>query len=116
MATVAAPPPDVAAQRSLPSWLSNAIAQGGALLLAMLIALALGGVIILLYGENPLEVYGAILSFSFTRKDGLASNWIVALHEDASGTLWIGTNGEGVSRFRDGRTNHTGLPFSTMGV
>ena len=72
MATVAAPPPDVAAQRSLPSWLSNAIAQGGALLLAMLIALALGGVIILLYGENPLEVYGAILSFSFTRKDGLA--------------------------------------------
>jgi simple sugar transport system permease protein len=72
MATVATPPAEVAAPRALPGWLSNALAQGGALLLAMLIALALGAVIILLYGEQPLAVYGAILEFSFTKKDGFA--------------------------------------------
>jgi len=72
MATVATPPPEIAAPRSLPLWLSNAIAQGSALLLAMVIALGLGSIIILLYGENPLEVYGTIVSFSFARKDGLA--------------------------------------------
>jgi len=38
-----------------------------------------------------------------TRKDGLASNWIVALYEDRTGTLWIGTNGEGISRLRNGK-------------
>ena len=38
-----------------------------------------------------------------TRDDGLLSNWVMSLHEDAAGTLWIGTNGEGLNRLRDGR-------------
>ena len=38
-----------------------------------------------------------------TRKDGLLSNWILALHEDAEGTLWIGTNAEGLNRLRNGK-------------
>jgi diguanylate cyclase (GGDEF)-like protein len=38
-----------------------------------------------------------------TRREGLSSNWIVALHEQPAGTLWIGTNGEGVNRLKDGR-------------
>ena len=38
-----------------------------------------------------------------TKEDGLLSNWILSLHEDADGTLWIGTNGEGLNRLRGGR-------------
>lgn len=38
-----------------------------------------------------------------TRKDGLISNWIMSLYEDADGVLWIGTNGEGLNRLKDGR-------------
>jgi diguanylate cyclase (GGDEF)-like protein len=40
---------------------------------------------------------------TLTRKDGLLSNWIMHLHEDSSGTIWIATNGEGINRMRDGR-------------
>ncbi|MFZ2493462.1 MAG: two-component regulator propeller domain-containing protein [Thermoanaerobaculia bacterium] len=40
---------------------------------------------------------------SFTRKDGLVSNWVMSLHEDEAGSLWIGTNGEGLNRLRNGR-------------
>lgn len=39
---------------------------------------------------------------TFTTKDGLANNKVVAICEDREGTLWFGTNGGGVSRFRDG--------------
>jgi diguanylate cyclase (GGDEF)-like protein len=40
---------------------------------------------------------------TFTRKEGLVSNWILALYEDASGAIWVGTNGEGMNRIKDGR-------------
>ncbi len=35
---------------------------------------------------------------TLTVKDGLVSNWIMALYEDAQSSLWIGTNGEGMNR------------------
>lgn len=38
-----------------------------------------------------------------TRQDGLLSNWVMSLYEDAEGALWIGTNGEGLNRLRDGK-------------
>lgn len=38
---------------------------------------------------------------SFTRKEGMVSNWVLALYEDASGALWVGTNGEGMNRFKN---------------
>ncbi|MGA7614798.1 MAG: diguanylate cyclase, partial [Thermoanaerobaculia bacterium] len=37
------------------------------------------------------------------RADGLLSNWIMSLYEDADGALWIGTNGEGLNRLKNGR-------------
>jgi simple sugar transport system permease protein len=77
MASVAAPPV-VAAPRALPGWLTNGLAQIGALLLAFVIALALGAVIVVLYGENPLDVYAAIFKFSFTITDGPAYVMAVA--------------------------------------
>jgi simple sugar transport system permease protein len=54
-----------AALRERPSWLEPLIVQAAALLLALLISLAIGAVIIILYGENPIDVYSAILEFAF---------------------------------------------------
>jgi simple sugar transport system permease protein len=59
-----------AASTSLPStrrppWLESLTGQGLALLSAFGIAVAVGSLIIILYGENPLTVYGAMLQFAF---------------------------------------------------
>ena len=71
MATVAPlPPRDAVAER--PEWLDRALGEAWAIGIAALIALVAGAVIIIGYGENPLDVYGAILRFSFTEPDGLA--------------------------------------------
>lgn len=53
-------------------------------------------------GEGLFSYRGGVFT-TLTRKDGLLSNWIMDLHEDAAGSLWIGTNGEGLNRLRDGR-------------
>lgn len=63
---------EVIAPKARPEWLETAVGQLGGLAIALLIAVGLGAVIIVLYGENPLNIYGAILSFSFTAKDGPA--------------------------------------------
>jgi simple sugar transport system permease protein len=51
--------------RERPPWLESLVGQGLALVIAFLIAVAIGSVIVVLYGENPLTVYGAILRFAF---------------------------------------------------
>jgi general nucleoside transport system permease protein len=51
--------------RSRPPWLDAFVGQGLALLFAFAIAVAVGSLIIILYGENPFTVYGAMLSFGF---------------------------------------------------
>ena len=73
MATAAAqvPPPLTEASRARPAWLESLVGQVLALLAALAIALAIGAVIVLLYGESPLAVYGAILRYSFVETDGL---------------------------------------------
>lgn len=53
------------APRALPPWLESAVGQGLALLAAFAIAIGVGSLIIILYGESPLAVYGAMLSFAF---------------------------------------------------
>jgi signal transduction histidine kinase len=40
---------------------------------------------------------------SYTAAEGLAGNQVRTIHEDADGTLWIGTYDDGLSRFRDGK-------------
>src|SRR5207244_7389852 len=40
---------------------------------------------------------------TYTTKNGLAVDDVRAIHEDHRGTLWIGTYGGGINRFRDGR-------------
>jgi len=54
-----------ARDRGRPTWLDGLGGQLLALLAAMGIALLLGSLITIAYGENPLEVYGAIAKFSF---------------------------------------------------
>ena len=39
---------------------------------------------------------------TYTTLDGLAENWVCAIHGDPDGTMWFGTNGGGVSRY-DGK-------------
>lgn len=39
---------------------------------------------------------------NFTEHDGLSNNRVWALHEDAGGTIWIGTE-NGLTRYREGR-------------
>ncbi len=47
-------------------------------------------------------------SKTFTENEGLAGNHIRTIHEDASGTLWIGTYDGGLSCFAGGKfTNYT---------
>jgi simple sugar transport system permease protein len=48
-----------------PAWLDAAIVQGVALLVALGVALVAGALIAVGYGANPLDVYGAILEYSF---------------------------------------------------
>ena len=40
---------------------------------------------------------------SFTKRNGLASDLILALHQDSTGALWVGTAGGGLSRYKAGR-------------
>ena len=40
---------------------------------------------------------------TFTRKDGLANEYVFAIGVDPSGWVWFGTNGGGTSRWKDGQ-------------
>ena len=51
--------------RTRPPWLDSLMGQALALLAAFGIAIAVGSLIIVLYGENPVTVYGAMLQFAF---------------------------------------------------
>jgi simple sugar transport system permease protein len=67
----------VPAPRSRPDWVESVVGQGLALLSAFVIAIAVGSLIVVLYGENPLTVYGAILSFGF--KDATSIGTILSI-------------------------------------
>jgi signal transduction histidine kinase len=40
---------------------------------------------------------------TLTSKDGLSADVVISLFEDQEGTLWIGTNGGGLNRLKDGQ-------------
>jgi len=60
-----------AASRAGSDRLERFVGQALALLLSMVIALALGSILIVGYGENPIEVYAAILDGSVGSVDGI---------------------------------------------
>jgi len=57
-------------RRERPEWLETFGGQVAALIGALLIAMAIGSIIIVLYGESPITVYSAILEGSFGDKNG----------------------------------------------
>lgn len=70
-------------------------------------------------GLTRLPLQGDTLqAASYTQRDGLASDSVYAVYRAEDGTVWAGTLGEGLSRFRDGkwRTFDTrdGLPSKTI--
>ena len=48
------------------------------------------------------RIVGATVT-SFTRRNGLGSDFVLALYQDSTGSLWVGTAGGGLSRYKGGR-------------
>jgi ABC-type uncharacterized transport system permease subunit len=61
---------DVGDVRVRPQWVETAVAQALALGAALGIAILAGAIIIIAYGESPLQVYGAILEYAFGSVSG----------------------------------------------
>ena len=61
----------IAAPRARPAWLESLVGQMLALLASFVIALLAGSLLILAYGENPIEVYRSILDASLGSPDGI---------------------------------------------
>jgi simple sugar transport system permease protein len=59
------------AVRSRPAWIEGLVGQLLALLASLAIALLAGSLLIVAYGENPLEVYSSILDASMGSADGI---------------------------------------------
>lgn len=53
-------------------------------------------------GVHEVDVTSGRLRRTFTRKDGLANEYVFAVGIDHDGYKWFGTNAGGVSRYRDG--------------
>jgi ABC-type uncharacterized transport system permease subunit len=61
----------VAAPAARPAWLENFVGQFLALIASFAIALLLGSLLIVAYGENPIEVYRSIFDASLGSTDGI---------------------------------------------
>ena len=55
----------VVPRRERAPWVEAVVGQGLALVVAFAIAVAIGSLIVVLYGESPVAVYGAMLRFAF---------------------------------------------------
>ncbi len=53
-------------------------------------------------GVHEIDLATAGVRNTFTRKDGLANEYVFAVGVDRDGYKWFGTNAGGVSRYRDG--------------
>ena len=54
-------------------------------------------------GVHEVDLGSGKLRNTFTRKEGLANEYVFAVGIDRSGQKWFGTNAGGVSRYKDGR-------------
>jgi signal transduction histidine kinase/ligand-binding sensor domain-containing protein len=84
------------------------VVAGGPLLIDFTVTLSLGrdgGIWAGTYGKGLWRVQGDARR-QYTTSDGLSSDQIRSLYEDAQGTLWIGTFGGGLNALRDGRFVH----------
>ena len=54
-------------------------------------------------GVHEVDLASGKLRNTFTRKEGLANEYVFAVGLDRSGNKWFGTNAGGVSRYKDGQ-------------
>ncbi len=54
-------------------------------------------------GVHEVDLASGKLRNTFTRKDGLANEYVFAVGLDRDGNKWFGTNAGGVSRYKEGR-------------
>lgn len=54
-------------------------------------------------GVHEVDLTSGKLRNTFTRKDGLANEYVFAVGLDRAGNKWFGTNAGGVSRYKDGQ-------------
>ena len=54
-------------------------------------------------GVHEVDLKTNRVKHTFTRKDGLANEYVFAIGVDRDGYKWFGTNAGGTSRYRDGR-------------
>ncbi|MGE4088412.1 MAG: two-component regulator propeller domain-containing protein [Immundisolibacter sp.] len=54
-------------------------------------------------GVHEVELAGGKLRSTFTRKEGLANEYVFAIGIDRQGHKWFGTNAGGASRYKDGQ-------------
>ncbi|MDH5540086.1 MAG: regulator [Rhizobacter sp.] len=54
-------------------------------------------------GVHEVDLASGKLRNTFTRKEGLANEYVFAVGLDRDGNKWFGTNAGGVSRYKDGR-------------
>jgi ligand-binding sensor domain-containing protein len=54
-------------------------------------------------GVNEVDLKTGQLRNTFTRKDGLANEYVFGIGIDTQGYKWFGTNAGGVSRYKDGK-------------
>ena len=54
-------------------------------------------------GVHEVELASGKLRNTFTRKEGLANEYVFAVGLDRAGNKWFGTNAGGVSRYKDGK-------------
>jgi ABC-type uncharacterized transport system permease subunit len=75
---MAATAPPIALARARPEWVETVLGQVVAFLVALIVALGLGALIIIGYGESPLTVYAAIVKFSFSSPDDIGRMLVIA--------------------------------------
>ena len=54
-------------------------------------------------GVNEIDLKSGNLRNTFTRKEGLANEYVFAVGVDSQGYKWFGTNSGGASRYKDGK-------------
>ena len=70
----------------------------------------IGGGLIRLIPDSTFGVDGCETKYTaYTRAEGLGSNWIVGMTEDAQGILWLATPGPGLNVVRDGVVYRLGV-------
>ncbi len=104
VAQAPAPAAPVAAARNLPRLLETFRVGDGVYVRSLAVDEAAGALWVgTSLGVHEVDLATQALRRTFTRKEGLANEYVFSILVDSQGYKWFGTNGGGLSRFRDGQ-------------